>query len=100
MRTTVNLDEDVDELASVYAMARDMTLGAAISELVRRSQMPAEPSRIAIADNGLPLIRSNGRKLTPELIKATQDDEFVRSKTGLLLKKRFSRGRRPSIGPL
>lgn len=100
MRKMVNLDDDVHELVSVYATARDITLGAAISELVRRSLMPAKPSQISIADNGLPLIRSNGRKLTPELIKATQDDEFVRSKTGLLVKKRLSRGRRRSIGPL
>ena len=91
MRTTINLDNNVHEMASFYAAARDMTLGAAISELVRRSLMPAEPSRITIAENGLPLFPSNGRKLTPEMVKATQEDEFVLSKAGLRRKKRSFR---------
>jgi hypothetical protein len=88
MRTTINLDDDVHELASSYAAARDMTLGAAISELARHSLMPPPPLLITTGENGLPLLPSRGRKLTLEMIKAAQDDEFVPSKTGRGMKKR------------
>ncbi len=48
MRTTVNLDDDVYELASVYASARGITLGSALGELLRTPNNPlsrsADPS--------------------------------------------------------
>lgn len=76
MRTTINLDDDVHELASVYAAARGVTLGAAIGELVRRSQPSARQSKMVIADNGLAFFPPNGRVLTPEMVKAVQEDEI------------------------
>ena len=36
MRTTLNLDDDAFELAKNYAKDRSITLGKALSELVRR----------------------------------------------------------------
>lgn len=76
MRTTVNLDDDVHELASIYAAARGVTLSVALSELVRRSQPSAQASRMVVADNGLAFFPANGRVLTPEMVKAAQDDEI------------------------
>lgn len=76
MRTTVNLDDDIYEIASVYASARGVTLGAALGELVRRSQPSAQQSRMVIADNGLAFFPANGRVLTMEMIKAAQEDEI------------------------
>jgi hypothetical protein len=79
MRTTVNLDDDVYELASVYASARGITLGSALGELVRTSNNPLSRSTnspIAVGANGLPVLPSRGRRLTPEMVKAASEDEF------------------------
>lgn len=76
MRTTVNLDDDIHELASIYASARGVSLGAAIGELVRRSQPSSRPSRMVIADNGLAFFPANGRVLTAAMVKAAQEDEI------------------------
>ena len=39
MRTTVTLDQEVYELAYLYSKGRGVTLGKAISELVRKGKM-------------------------------------------------------------
>ena len=79
MRTTITLDDEVHEIALVYARARDISLGAALSELVKngKAASPAPESvRIETAPNGLPVIRSSGRKLTPEMVKEAQEDDL------------------------
>jgi hypothetical protein len=79
MRTTVNLDDDVYELASVYASARGITLGSALGELVRTSNNPLSRSAnapIAVDEKGFPVLPSRGRELTPEVVKAASEDEF------------------------
>jgi hypothetical protein len=79
MRTTVNLDDEVHEIALIYARARDISLGAALSELVRNGKAASqftEPVRIETAPNGLPVFRSRGEPLTLERVKALQEDDF------------------------
>ncbi len=77
MRTTVNLDQDVYELASVYASAKGVTLGAALGELVRRSQSSSSTrSDMVIGATGLPFFPANGQVITPEMVKAAQEDEL------------------------
>jgi hypothetical protein len=79
MRTTVTLDDEIHELALVYARARDISLGAALSELVRGSQAVSAKrtrAKVETAPNGLPIIRAQGRKLTPEMVKEAQEDDF------------------------
>ena len=80
MRTTINLDDDVYQLATLYANGRGMTLGAAVGELVRKANTTPRPasgsSEIKIAPNGLPVFASRGRVITPEMVKATQEDEI------------------------
>lgn len=79
MRTTITIDDDVHDIALIYARARDISLGAALSELVRngKAASPAsEAVRIETAPNGLPVIRSSGRKLTPEIVKEAQEDDL------------------------
>jgi len=80
MRTTINLDEDVYQLASLYATGRGITLGAAVGELVRRANAAPRPSSdssgIKIAANGLPVFASRGRVITSEMVKAAQEDEI------------------------
>jgi len=81
MRTTINLDDDVYELASLYAAGRGITLGAAVGELVRKAKAAPRSSsrstRVRIASNGLPVISSHGRVITSEMVKAAQEDEVA-----------------------
>jgi predicted DNA-binding ribbon-helix-helix protein len=80
MRTSVTLDDEVYELASTYAHARDITLGAAIGELVRRgekarsSESPLEG--LERAPNGMLVFASRGRVITSEMVKACLEDEI------------------------
>jgi hypothetical protein len=78
MRTTVNLDDEVYELASVYASARGITLGNAIGELVRKADLSSSDSfesQIKIGANGIPVLMSRGRTLTSEMVKELAEDE-------------------------
>jgi hypothetical protein len=81
MRTSITLDDDVYQLASLYASGRGITLGAAIGEMVRRANATPRPAsgsqRIRIASNGLPVISANGRVITSEMVKAAQEDEVA-----------------------
>lgn len=79
MRTSVTLDEDVYELASLYANGRGITLGKAIGELVRKGQAAERGerpvSRLVREPNGLLVIASTGRKITPEMVKAALEED-------------------------
>ena len=74
MRTNVNLDDDVHQLASIYAMARGITLGAAISELVRKAESQPEKPDIRRSANGLPCFPASGRVLTPDMVKEGESE--------------------------
>jgi hypothetical protein len=50
MRTTLNLDDDVFQLARGYAESRSVALGKAVSELVRKGLRAPTPTRMV---NGL-----------------------------------------------
>lgn len=77
MRTTINIDDDTHEFASVYAAARGMTLSAAIAELIRKAEKaPSPPPEIRRSPNGLPLLPKTGRALTAEMVKALSEDEL------------------------
>jgi hypothetical protein len=80
MRTSITLDEDVYQLASLYSKGRGTTLGAAIGELVRKgvSAAPSDPIslRLKRAPNGLLILAGNGRVITPEMVKDAQEDEI------------------------
>jgi hypothetical protein len=80
MRTSITLDEDVYQLAFLYAKGRGTTLSAAINELVRKAEAAprsaSDSSPIKIAPNGLLVFASRGRILTPEMVRAAQEDEI------------------------
>ncbi len=80
MRTTINLDEDVYQLASLYAAGRGVSLGAAVCELVRRSNAAllssSELPGIKTLPNGLRVFAARGRVITSEMVKAAQEDEI------------------------
>jgi hypothetical protein len=79
MRTTVTLDEDVYQLATLYSKGRGITLGAAIGELVRKSQdAPRSDSpspRLMKAPNGLLIFAPQGRVITNEMVKAALEED-------------------------
>jgi hypothetical protein len=81
MRTSITLDDDVYQLASLYASGRGITLGAAIGELVRRvnsAPPPVAPSpQLVRAQNGLLIFAPRGRSITPEMVKDAQEDEIA-----------------------
>jgi hypothetical protein len=80
MRTSVTLDDDVYQLASLYAKGRGLTLGRAISELVRKGESalhaPNPSSELERAPNGLLIFKSKGRVITSEMVKKYQEDEI------------------------
>jgi hypothetical protein len=73
MRTTLTLDDDVHELAAMYARAKGITLGAAVGELVRKGQ--AAPAEIRHAANGFPLFPRRGRRITSAMVKEALEEE-------------------------
>jgi len=80
VRTSITLDDDVYQFASMYAAGRGITLGAAVGELVRKAKAAPRSSPdshgIKIAPNGLPVFASRGRVITSEMVKAAQEDEI------------------------
>jgi predicted DNA-binding ribbon-helix-helix protein len=81
MRTTVTLDQDVYEVASLYACGKGMTLGKALSELARKGReadlaAPVDMSVFERASNGLLVIKSRGRVITSEMVKAALEEEL------------------------
>jgi len=77
MRTTITIDDEAYRVASIYAYAKNITLGAALSELVKKASAArsSDFSRIETAPNGLPVFRSRGGPLTDEMVKAAQEDD-------------------------
>ena len=69
MRTTLDIDDDVLSLVKDVAAARKQTAGRVISDLAREAlARPLEEREIIIKD-GLPLIKSRGGVVTPELVE-------------------------------
>ena len=79
MRTTLKLDDDVHEFASVYATAKGLTLSAAVSELLRKAESAPSPKpEIVFSSDGFPMFppSESGRIITSELIKKIEEEEF------------------------
>lgn len=82
MRTNVNLDTDAYDFASAYAHARGITLGAAISELLRRAEHAPErvvsgSSKLKESRHGYLVIAKRGKVITPEMAKDASEDDLV-----------------------
>lgn len=77
MRTTITLDDDTHEFAAYYARVRGLTLSAAIDELIRKAQAPSAPKPdIRIGPNGLPMFPPTGRRITAEMVKEIEAEEY------------------------
>lgn len=74
MRTTLSIDDDVLAAARELAQQQGRTIGEVISELARKSLVPApQPMRYR---NGIPLlpIRPDGKPVTMELVNRLRDE--------------------------
>jgi hypothetical protein len=82
MRTSVNIDTDAYDFASAYAHAKGITLGAAISELLRRAEHAPEQNlgrsgRLKESPHGYLVIAKRGKVITPEMVKEASEDDLV-----------------------
>lgn len=73
MRTTINLDDDVFQLASQYSESRELSLGRAVSELVRKGLKITRPIR---NKNGLQVfdLPKGSRGITSKKVRALESD--------------------------
>ena len=75
MRTNVTLEEDAHLFASIYAASKGITLGAAISELIRKAEaIPHPPPDIRRSANGLACFPPTGKVLTLQMVKDAESE--------------------------
>jgi len=76
MRTSITLDEQIHEFASIYASARGISLSSAINELIRKAQVaPPQEPEILRGPNGLPMFPPTGRTITADFVKKIEAEE-------------------------
>ena len=73
MRTTLSLDDDVLQEAKTYARSRDIALGKAVSELVRRGLRAPLQTRVV---NGFHVVElpPGSPQVTIEHVRKLQDE--------------------------
>jgi RNA polymerase-interacting CarD/CdnL/TRCF family regulator len=80
MRTNVNIADDAREFAEDYASANDISLGEAITELIRKSRRKAcgdsERQHFARAESGFPIFPRSGRTITTEMVLEAQANDL------------------------
>jgi len=79
-RTNLHIDNDALEFAYSYARAKGITLGVAISELIRRAeQMPEPPisasSKLKRDEHGFLVVKASGPVITSEMVKEESEDD-------------------------
>lgn len=74
MRTTLNLEDDVLQLVSEYADSRSLSIGRAVSELVRKGLAARRPTRIV---NGVRVfdLPADSPRVTAQKVRG-MDSEF------------------------
>jgi hypothetical protein len=81
MRTNVNIADDAREFAQVYAHANGITLGDAITELIRKGQQAQtrkiEGIQFEHSSAGFPVIPRTGRRITTEMVRRVEEEELV-----------------------
>lgn len=81
MRTNVNIADDAREFAEYFAHANGITLGEAITELIRKSKpsdaAPHEIPKFGRTSSGFPTFPSRGRVITTEMVLKAQEEDFV-----------------------
>ena len=79
MRTNVNIADDVRQFADLYANAKGITLGEAITELIRKAQRAeaADPGPRTFERSfaGFPIFPDSGRTITTEMVRKAEEDD-------------------------
>jgi hypothetical protein len=73
MRTTLDLDDDLLELARQLALQRKSSIGQVISDLARKSLNPKVPTRVR---NGVPVFtpKTGARKPHLKIVNELRDE--------------------------
>ena len=81
MRTNVNLADDARQFAEIYAHANGLTLGDAITDLIRKGGHAAtsasETPKFGRSASGFPTLPPRDRILTTEMVRKAQEEDFV-----------------------
>jgi hypothetical protein len=81
LRTTITLDDDVHGFVTYYANARGITLSAAMNELIRKAEAPADAvPGIVYAPNGFPMFPPADGVITSGMVKNLEAEEFDHKK--------------------
>ena len=74
MRTTINLDDDVAPTVKSYAESRSISVGKAVSELIRKGIHASLPTRVV---NGIHVIDlpADSPRVTARDVRVLQEDE-------------------------
>lgn len=76
MRTTLAIDDDVLEQVKIYADQRNVSVGKAASDLIRRGISRPAPTHIV---NGLRVFSRSSDKprLTPDLLRSLDSEQDI-----------------------
>jgi hypothetical protein len=80
MRTNVNIADDAREFAEVYAHANGISLGEAMTELIRKGRESASSQKNGIrfdrSESGFPVFPRSGRIITTEMVLEAQANDL------------------------
>ncbi len=73
MRTTLNIDDDILQVARSLAEARKISVGQALSDLARKGLRSSRPS---VSEEGIPVfsVQPNDPPVTPEMIRKAMEE--------------------------
>jgi hypothetical protein len=81
MRTNVNIADDAREFAEIYANANGISLGDAITELIRKSRQSTSGARngssFARSEAGFPMFPKSDRTITTEMVLEAQANDLA-----------------------
>ena len=80
-RANINLDNDAYSMATAFAAARGIALGAAISEIIRRAEQAPElplsaSPKLKRDQHGMLIVKAAGPVITSEMVKEESEDDL------------------------
>ena len=80
MRTNVNIADDARQFAAAYAHARGISLGEAITDLIRKGQQATSvrqsTPKFERSSAGFPLFSDSGRTITTEMVREFEEESL------------------------
>jgi len=80
-RTNLHIDNDALEFASVYANSKGISLGIAVSELLRRAERTPEPNprastKLKQDGRGFLVVKASKPVITSEMVREDSEDDL------------------------